>query len=98
MEKTFPKSDLAELVGLQVGQGFEGYKVVQDEISGTRRWSIDHEMIFEHGGKFYLTNYSVGATESQDEGPYEYYGNDIVCFEVTPVEKTITVYEPVKDD
>jgi len=91
-EKKFPKDDLQELVGFPIGKGFDDYEVVQDKISGTRRWSIDHTMIFKHQGKFYRTHYSVGATESQDEGPYEYSDAEIDCDEVVPTQQTITVY------
>lgn len=68
-------------------------KTISDRITGHRRWSIDHERIFENDGKFYKTNYSVGATESQDESPYENSPDEIECSEVRSVEKTVTVYE-----
>lgn len=69
--------------------------VVRDEIVGTRRWSIDHEIIFKHEGKLYRTNYSVGATESQDEGPWEYETNGVECTEVEAFEKSVTDYRDV---
>lgn len=51
-----------------------------DEVSGTRqiientRWSIVHEAIFLHkpSGKHYSLVWSRGATEQQDESPFEY--------------------------
>ncbi|MFF2834280.1 hypothetical protein ACFVSK_21150 [Cellulosimicrobium cellulans] len=48
------------------------YSAMVDEIIDTSRWSIHHKIVFEHEGKFYLTHYSVGATEMQDESPWEY--------------------------
>lgn len=67
---------------------------VEDRITGHRRWSVEHTRVFRHDGKFYRTSYSVGATENQDEGPYDYDPDEIECEEVFPREKTVTVYEP----
>ena len=72
----------------------DGGETVYDKIIGTRRWSVDHERVFSYEGRFYLTRYSEGATESQDERPYEYEDDEIECVEVFPFEKTVTVYEP----
>ena len=69
---------------------------VYDKIRSHGRWSVRHEWVFAHEGKFYKSFYSVGATEYQDESPYEYDGDEIECPEVMPVEKTIIVYEVVK--
>ena len=91
--KEFPKSTLQELV---YEAEINGCKKISNEISGTSRWSTIYEMIFQHENKFYKSDYSVAATESQDESPYEYEGDDIFCEEVIPVKKTITVYEPVQ--
>lgn len=74
----------------------ENVEVMQDEISGQRRWSTDHEMVFKFDGKYYETYYSRGSTECQDEVPYEYDEDMIECPEVFPVEKTIIVYEEKK--
>ena len=71
-------------------------EIISDQIIENTRWSILHERIFKHDGKFYQTIYSVGATEIQDESPYEYDGDEIECTEVRPVEKVVTVYEPVQ--
>jgi hypothetical protein len=70
----------------------DGGETVYDKMIGRRRWSIDWERVFKHEGRFYRTLYSVGSTESQDERPYEYEGDEIECVEVFPQEKTITVY------
>lgn len=69
------------------------FEVVYDKLIDTSRWSNIHEIVFKHSGKFYKSNYSVGATESQDESPYEYEGDVITVREVTPVEKVTIVYE-----
>lgn len=72
----------------------QGGETVECTIMGTSRWSIQYRRVFKHEGKFYGTFFSRGATESQDESPYEYDGDEIECPEVRPIEKTITVYVP----
>ena len=57
------------------------------------RWAIVYRRVFKFQEKFYESIYSVGATECQDERPYEYDPDEIECKEVFPVQKTITVYE-----
>lgn len=74
----------------QVGEG------VQRTITDHSRWSIHYEEIFEHEGKYYRTYYVIGATEMQDERPYEYDEDMIDCPEVQQVEKLMTVWEEVK--
>ena len=66
---------------------------IEDNIIDHSRWSVSHRRIFKHEEKFYETCYSVGATETQDESPYEYEGNEIECTEVFPIEKVVIVYE-----
>ena len=68
-------------------------ELIQNEMVDTSRWSIHYESVFRYKDNFYKTSYSVGATESQDESPYEYEGDEIECKQVFPVEKVITVYE-----
>lgn len=57
------------------------YGAVVDRIIDTTRWSIVHEIVFEDNGKFYMTTYSEGATECQDERPWE-YDDEVKCTEV----------------
>lgn len=67
---------------------------VRDEITDTTRWSTHHELIFKHDGKLYSATYSRGATEQQDERPWD--GEDeIECTEVEAYEKTVTDYRAV---
>lgn len=64
----------------------EAGEVIETTIVDTTRWSIIKEMIFELGGKYYRTSYSEGATEGQDEDPYEYEDDEIECPEVEKVQ------------
>lgn len=62
-------------------EGFWEVNKLEDKIVGTSRWSLIHEVVFEKEGKFYKTTYSEGATEMQEEGPFE-YETEIECVEV----------------
>lgn len=68
---------------------------IKNEIYDTSRWSIHHKIIFSYNDKFYSTTYSVGATEYQDESPWQ-NEEDVECQEVKLVEKTIKVWEVIK--
>jgi hypothetical protein len=72
-------------------------ETVYDKIVGHSRWSVHHEVVFRHDNKFYMTTYSIGATESQDESPYDYSPDEIECPEVFPVE-IITIEYREKND
>lgn len=73
-------------------------ELVQEELIDTSRWSHIHERIYKDldSGKFYSTSYSTGATECQDETPYEYDGEIIEFDEVVPVEVVKIEYHAVK--
>jgi hypothetical protein len=64
------------------------HTAIFDEITDNGRWSIYHRCIFEDNGKFYEAYYSVGATECQDESPWEYEEN-VDCYEVELKEITV---------
>lgn len=90
----FKKEDL---IGLAYGShDADVYKVIQKEIEETSRWSVHYSMVFEFEGKLYLTNYSIGATEMQDEDPYEYDDDEIECCEVEAYEATIIKFREVR--
>lgn len=74
----------------------ETVEIVQDEIIDNSRWSIIHELIFKKNDKFWQVCYSVGATEQQDESPFE-YDEEVSCTEVTPIQIMKIIYAPVKD-
>lgn len=77
----------------------DGFKKVEDNIKETSRWSVHHTMVFKFEGKFYTSHYSVGATEMQDESPYEYDGDGegmVECTEVIQVEVPTKVWKAVE--
>ena len=71
----------------------EKFKIILDRITSNSRWSIRHEIVVQRLGdnKFFKSKYSVGATECQDESPYEYC--EPIFNEVEEKEKLIKVYE-----
>jgi hypothetical protein len=71
------------------------YSAIEDKVIDNSRWSIHHEIVFEHEGKFYRTYYSVGATECQDEEPWE-YDDEVDCTEVVQKEITVMAWVPAK--
>ena len=91
-KQSFPTADLIDLTE---GDAPDGYEVISDTITGTSRWVVQHEVIFKHGGKYWRTYYSCGATELQDERPFESGGVHVVCEEVRPVETILIRYVPV---
>lgn len=69
---------------------------VRDEIVDTSRWSIRHELIFRREGKLYSVWYQVGATEQQDESPFDNEGDEIECTEMEAYERTIIDYRAAR--
>lgn len=95
MQKEFPKNDLKCMADRDA---IDGYTVIEDKIVDVSRWSIIHRMVFEHNGEYYETAYRRGATEMQDENPYEFDGDMVKCAKVIPVTKTIIAYEHVRGE
>lgn len=66
--------------------------VVRDRITDLSRWSVNHELIFRHEGGLYRAFYRVGATEMQEESPWE-YSDEVEATEMREVPSTD--FEPV---
>lgn len=86
-----------DLLGLLYGEE-SNLEQISDDVIDNTRWSIISELLFKdtETGKAYQVCYSRGATECQDESPFEYDGDMINCTEVEPVEVMKIVYQPVK--
>lgn len=71
----------------------EDFETIEKQIVSTGRWSIHSRIVVKRisDGLFFESSYSEGATEQQDEAPYEY--GDAVFKQVLPLRKTITYYE-----
>jgi len=88
------KEELQDLAWMSESENFE---VVQDKFEGESRWSLNYSQVLKHkeSSKFYRTSYSKGATECQDESPYEYEPDVIKLTEVVPFKRTVTDYKGV---
>lgn len=92
----FNKEDLIDLLmSDELEINGKTAKVVLDEQFDTTRWSSHHELVFSYDNTFYMTSYSRGLTEHQDETPFQYDDNEIECFEVAPVEVVKIEYQHV---
>jgi hypothetical protein len=91
-----PKTD--ELIeNLLEGNEEEDIEVISNEVIDNTRWSIVKELLVRIKDKFYRTHYFRGATEYQDEGPWE-HENEIVLTEVQQRAVIRMVYEEVEEE
>jgi len=74
-------------------------KIISKELVDSSRWSLHYDMIFQFAEQVgtdqaYSVGYSMGATESQPERPWEDL-DEVELTLVHLVERTIKVWEPV---
>lgn len=71
----------------------EDFDVIEEKVIGVSRWSIYYGATLQNkkDQKFYGVTYSTGATEMQDEYPFQ-YEDEVIFEEVFPVQKVVTVY------
>lgn len=67
-------------------------ELIQDDIIGHSRWSVEHEIVIRYKGDYYIGYYSKGATEHQDEQAWE-YEEEVEFFPAKKVEKVIEIWE-----
>ena len=81
-----------------VEEANEDWKEIESKIVDNSRWSIHHQGIFQHisTGKYYGFYWSTGATEYQDERPFE-YDKEIEVIEVHQVPEVVQVWRTVPD-
>lgn len=74
------------------------WEKVDSNLVDRTRWSVVYEEIWKNptDAKCYQFSFCRGATESQEERPYEYESEPIEVPEVKQVEKTVLVWEEVK--
>ena len=90
IKKVFSKDYLMNELGLPYGN------TIVNKIISTTRWSVVHEIVFEDNGKFYQTAYFEGATELQDERPWE-YEDEVECIEVELCEVKVKQWMPIEE-
>jgi len=90
--KTFTRQELRDVLY----EDNEKSKIISDRIIENSRWSILHELIFRFDDmpedEAWRVSYTVGATEQQDESPWEYEETDEATL-VRRVEKLVKVWE-----
>lgn len=71
----------------------ENFEQIEEEIVDSGRWDVVYEVVVRRksDGKYFASCFTKGATEMQDQSPYEY--DERKFWEVVPKTKTITVYE-----
>jgi len=89
----FDKEIAQDLAYTAAGGYVEGFKVVLNKLVDITRWATEHELVVESSGKYYRAFYRNGATEAQDESPFEYNEGTVGFKEVHPEEKSITIYK-----
>lgn len=87
---SFSEEELDEFV-----YGGIGFKIILDEMIEKRRWSVNHEMIIcrEEDDTYWRGQYSEGATEYQEYGFREQWGERATFKQVFPKQKVVTIYE-----
>jgi len=85
-----------ELAYGRPGEVIDGFEVMVNEMVDTSRWSINHRLVVldRESSSYWETYYSVGATEMQDERPFEWEG-EVEFDEVEPVEVIRVEYRRV---
>lgn len=93
-----PKMILSKEEAREIVYGcHEDYRTVKEEIYDHSRWSVRTSGIFKRlsDGTFWSINWSSGATEYQDERPFDYEVPEFV--QVEPREVMVTEYYPVEE-
>jgi hypothetical protein len=78
-----------------------GPNTLLDDVTDTSRWSIHYRLVFRvpgmQDGLAWETSYSVGATESQDECPWD-DDPDVECTLVRLASKVVPAWVPACED
>ena len=69
-------------------------EIILNQQVDTSRWSIIYRLVVRVDGKLYEGSYRRGATECQEEQPWEYTEPHFV--EVEAYEKTVTDYRKIQ--
>ena len=94
MEREFTRELMRDIANNSTDE----FDKVEDDIIDTGRWTVQHMMVFKEmaTGKHYSSYFNRGATEYQDESPYEYDSKIIKCHEV--IQKEVTVKQWVRKE
>lgn len=77
---------------------YDGAEIVSKTLESNSRWSLHYSLVFrlpdQTNSEAWQVGYRVGATECQEEGPWE-YESEVAATLVHRTTKTIEVWEPV---
>ena len=75
------------------------FTMISEEICSVSRWSIHYDGVCQHRetGKYYLISWETGATELQDEEPFDYEDGPVVLIEAAPTVVTTVKYFAIKE-
>ena len=95
------KFKTTELVELFNGCGeheigsLETAKIIEEKHIESRRWESVHRVVFQLGGKLYMTHIRRPLTECQETENCGYHGDEQECPEVESFEKTVIDYRVI---
>lgn len=91
MTDTFTEEDLELITDMSVGQTYNGYTVLAEDVISENRWSNTHRIVFATEGAqdAWAFTYDRPATEMQEGQEL----NITTPLPVKAVEKTVIVYE-----
>lgn len=94
MERTTVTLSPEYLRDLLDDNGNDEFDIVVNKITDTSRWAIHHRLVIyrKTDQRYFETHYRTGATEYQEESPFE-YEDEVTLREVFAVEKTVIVFE-----
>jgi hypothetical protein len=95
--RKFPKEELCDLLECSKGEEMDGYTMISDKIIDNDRWAIRSELTFKYDDKYYIVHYRRGATELQDEYPFDDCGDLVECMEAERHAKPVYYYIPIVD-
>lgn len=74
--RVFTREQLTEEFELPWNNKSDKCTIISNDIVDQTRWSVIHDLIFQlpdqSTDEAWMVSYSVGATECQDESPWEY--------------------------
>ena|SRR3990167_272063 len=75
------------------GDGAPEFEIIENRQIGHGRWSLKYRIVIKRksDGKYFADTYDIGATEMQEERPWECSKPNFT--EVFPVEKVIIEYQ-----
>jgi hypothetical protein len=102
VSRKFPTDLLKDLLwDEEIVQDGKKYVQIENNLIDKSRWSLHYELVFslqeedEGDTTYWIVDYSRGATEIQDEGPFADEGDEVSCDQAYPMEVTTIQYRRI---